>query len=84
MVARNGDKYVFDYTFATCMWLIQVCHLKVIVGESTYFDDRVYVFKVEINRLCVFAVANFSAYLFAPAILVTPLGALSVLIGFVL
>ena len=55
-----------------------------IVGESTYFDDRVYVFKVEINRLCVFAVANFSAYLFAPAILVTPLGALSVLIGFVL
>lgn len=28
-------------------------------------------------------VANFAAYAFAPAILVTPLGALSVLIGFV-
>lgn len=28
-------------------------------------------------------VANFAAYAFAPAILVTPLGALSVLIGYV-
>jgi len=28
-------------------------------------------------------IANFAAYAFAPAILVTPLGALSVLIGYV-
>jgi hypothetical protein len=31
--------------------------------------------------LCHAAVANFAAYTFAPPILVTPLGALSVLIG---
>ena len=34
--------------------------------------------------LCYVAVANFAAYTFAPPILVTPLGALSVLIGYVL
>lgn len=34
--------------------------------------------------LCLTAVANFAAYTFAPPILVTPLGALSVLIGYVL
>jgi hypothetical protein len=33
------------------------------------------------NTVVVGEVANFAAYAFAPAILVTPLGALSVLIG---
>ena len=37
-----------------------------------------------ISSLVVGEVANFAAYAFAPAILVTPLGALSVLIGAVL
>src|SRR3954447_6767613 len=41
---------------------------------------------VTINKSIVVAgeIANFAAYAFAPAILVTPLGALSVLIGAVL
>ena len=37
----------------------------------------------EFNYFCHAAVANFAAYTFAPPILVTPLGALSVLIGYV-
>lgn len=38
----------------------------------------------DINLVVAGEVANFAAYAFAPAILVTPLGALSVLIGAVL
>lgn len=39
---------------------------------------------VTVSIVAVGEVANFAAYAFAPAILVTPLGALSVLIGYVL
>lgn len=36
------------------------------------------VYQIDLDR---FVVANFAAYTFAPAILVTPLGAMSVIIG---
>jgi magnesium transporter len=38
---------------------------------------------IGIVTMVIGEVANFAAYAFAPAILVTPLGALSVLIGYV-
>lgn len=41
-------------------------------------------YQTDINVVVIGEIANFAAYAFAPAILVTPLGALSVLIGAVL
>lgn len=48
----------------------------------TYFKSPLW--WAGITVMVVGEVCNFAAYAFAPAILVTPLGALSVLIGYVL
>jgi len=50
-------------------------------GNAPYFLLRYTNFRITV---VVGEIANFAAYAFAPAILVTPLGALSVLIGAVL
>jgi len=54
------------------------------MGTSTYTFNRNYL--IQPTKKCISAVAvgevlNFSAYSFAPAILVTPLGAMSVILG---
>ena len=53
-----------------------------VVGESQSFPCSTC--QAKPNSSAPLIVANFAAYTFAPAILVTPLGALSVLIGAVL
>lgn len=54
----------------------------VVVGESTLFTLLYTPRGPQLTSLP--QVANFAAYTFAPPILVTPLGALSVLIGYAL
>ncbi|KAK4699574.1 hypothetical protein P7C70_g6686, partial [Phenoliferia sp. Uapishka_3] len=56
------------------------CAQRMSVGHSEWADRRTR----GTASLIVGEIANFAAYTFAPPILVTPLGALSVLIGFVL
>ncbi len=52
--------------------------VSVVIGESRPFSGRRF---HKTLRTYVYLVANFAAYTFAPPILITPLGALSVIIG---
>ena len=54
----------------------------IITSRHLYIDQSVY---TQLTNLTVVVgeIANFAAYAFAPPIMVTPLGALSVLIGYV-
>lgn len=55
-------------------------HISAVYQANSDRDEKL----TPINIVAVGEICNFAAYAFAPAILVTPLGALSVLIGAVL
>ena len=73
MDSKARDSHISRVRCGGRAWL--PVSLRVSVGEDVWRAHDV--------TVVVGEVANFSAYAFAPAILVTPLGALSVLIGWV-
>lgn len=74
----EGDGFV--YLKSPVWWAgISTCESALGPRPSTKGDETANTCVVVVGEIC-----NFAAYAFAPAILVTPLGALSVLIGAVL
>ena len=59
------------------------CFALYFLGEGGYAYLKEWMWWVGLITMVVGEAANFSAYAFAPAILVTPLGALSVLVRYV-